>query len=477
MNWRELKNELKDVKGYVGPDDIEAQKIEIYMLKKIDDILRMSQEEKEDYEEIKRIKEKYSTTANNLDATQIEDIEKLKEASVNYKFPEFMIYIMWDVHNKFVTDNISKYDLKTSKEAYKFVPFNLLNWNEVDKRYYSVLTPILDAMDIKHDKEATKKQFKRNQLVFLINKGIYSKQDLQEKMKDMRKFFPELLISRDEKGNKVSDILSEESTIQNITNQVAKKIDLNVANLLKQSFLDDKNEIGIIHVEDLNERKGIYKFAGNLGQRKIGFKRIAYPKPNKPISKIMYELSNEAGIIFAQNIKKHDYKYTDTSMNMHKKVNFIPYEECTEDLKKQIDKRNKKVKKFVEKVEKGNNKKYIEPGLITLVTIKKEYDRDGMLIKDSQYNQNEGDNLNTSIIQIPMSLKELAQFGVLPQEIGWEANNKSLLHSKRSRLMLTDNNGKDNSTEFKNRLKIENVKTELNTEKHEKKTDDIEKEK
>ena len=43
--------------------------------------------------------------------------------------------------------------------------------------------------------------------------------------------------------------------------------------------------------------------------------------------------------------------------------------------------------------------------------------------------------------------------------------------------MLTDNNGKDNSTEFKNRLKIENVKTELNTEKHEKKTDDIEKEK
>lgn len=487
MDWKELKKELIEAKGYVEPESEETRKIETNMLQKIDMLLRLGKDKKEDNENVNKVfnqkkvaeneeeiedideneknfitEEKNNILLNNKRKEQLKDIEKLQKAMVNYKNSEFIIYIMSNAHDKYVVENINKYDLSSSDDAYKFVPFNLLKWDYIEKTYYSVLAPILDSINIKYDKNEIQTQFKRDQLTFLLGNGISSKETLKEEMQDIKHFYPEMIIDIDENGKKITDILCDEKNIKNISDKVAENIDLNVVDMLKQMFLKDKNEIGILHVEDLEYRRGVYKFADNLGQRKIGLKKRAYPKPNKPISKILYELSKEAGVIFASNIKKNDYKYTDSSLSMHRKVDFIPYEQCSPDLKKQIDKRNKKVKKFVEKVEKGNNRKSNESGLITLVCIKKEYNRKGHLVESAK---------NGQIIQIPMSLKELAQFGILPREIGWEPNNRSLIHSKKSHLILPaselENNSdisKDNANDdFRSRLKYDGIETKLST--------------
>lgn len=430
MSWEDLKRDLEEVKHYNVHIDMELKKIETDMFETIYSLLRVVNEENSnDYnnimqgntseEDIENLKNGYISKAQN--------ISKLSENSENYYIPEMLLYVMSHAHNNWVSNNINKYGLKNDNTAYKYVPFNMLNWNVVEKEYYSILKPIIDSIGIKCDKEEICKQFQRNQLTFLFENEVFSKEDLHDRMKNIINTYKTIYLD----VNKADDEkYSDDAVIENISNQVSKKMELNWAKRFKQVLMMDKGEIGIITASNIQQRKKVYKFSDNIGQKIIGFKKDAFPVFNKPISKVLYNLATVNGIIFAKNIKKHEYKYFNSNIIMNRPVQFISYEDCSEEQKRQISKRRKKVKKFVDKVEKYAKNKKEEYGLITLIPINKENPNE---LPGSNYKKTNNESGN--IIQIRMSLKELAQFEILPEEIGWESHNKALITSSKGKLL------------------------------------------
>lgn len=430
MSWENLKRDLEAVKHYNPQIDMEQKKIETYMFETIYSLLRVINEDNNnEYNSIMQsdITEDDIDNLKSDNIIKLQNISKMSENSGNYYIPEMMLYIMSRAHNDWVSNNINKYDLEKDKNVYKYVPFNMLEWNEIEEKYYNILKPITDSIGINCDKEDIHKQFERNQLTFLFENNVFSKDDLADKMKniinDYKMIFLDLNKTDEEK-------YCSDSVINNITKQVSKRIELNWVKRFKQILMMDKGEVGIITAGNIQQRKKVYKFSDNIGQKIIGFKKDAFPVFNKPISKVLYNLATVNGIIFAKNIKKHEYKYFNSNIIMNKPAQFISYDVCSEEQKRQILKRRKKVKKFVDKVEKNN--KGEEYGLITLIPINKENSEE---LIGKQTNKESG-----KIIQIQMTLKELAQLEILPEEIGWESHNKALITSSKGKLLNAGDN-------------------------------------
>lgn len=435
MKWEELREDLISVRKYQEQTDIESKKIEYKMFEEIFSFLRVSYDEKDKERQLWKLAE------NNNDDTDIMKLENISELAENvsdYKPSELMLHIMLCAHDNWIKDNIDNIDFKSNEMSNSFVPFYMLNWQEIDKRYFSVLHPILNAMKIEINEDKIIKQFMRNQTVYLVNNGIFSKSDLD---KNLYLILKDYYISLNQKNKDSIKYINSNKVISNISKSISENIELDGVKRIKDAFTFDKNEIGFIAAKNVKERKQIYKFSDSIGQRKIGFKKRSYPILNKPASKIMFDLTIGNDIILVQNIKKHDYSYIDASNSIIKPIKYITYDECNEEQRKQIAKRDKKVKKFVDKVNNSNSKKYSEPGLITLVSL-----------------QNKSTNLKPEILQIPLTLKDLAQMRVLPKEIGWEVNNKTLINSKRSLLIgqgkTTNITETTNNNDFKNRLEL-----------------------
>lgn len=394
------------------------------------------------------------------------DLEYL-ESSIsnlnNYKKNNFILYILEQAHNNWMIENGKKLDFKKIKDARKFIPFKMMEWKDATK-YMQVLQPILGSLGLEYDKNELENQFNRDKLCFMFKYLIYSKESLIENLKKTEDFYPELVYEKNDNGVRFTDRLKKETVINQIADQVDENSDLNLANQLKKVLMFDKDNIGMAYNKLLNERKGEYHYEENLGQRKFGFKKMSYPRFKAPISKGLFEIANQ-DIIMVKNIKSFDYKYvtmSNTRVYHRENVQFIPFEKCSDENKKLIEKREKKQKKLLNKVNLKNSAKYKEPGLITFVLLanekvsKIEKSRRTILDKPS----------NIEIIQVQMTKEEIAKLGYLPEELGWEKKKRALVNSQKSVLITSDkdfdNQQNDNrkksdkTNDFFENLKIEN---------------------
>ena len=378
-------------------------------------------------------------------------IEELNKMLKNYDLNKFIVFVLEEAHNNWIVENLNKLDSKLIRDAYKFVPLDLLEWKDANK-YLTVAQPILSSLNIEFDKDKVKDQFMRNKIALLLGNGIYSKESLEECIKNTDKFYVDLLMIKDSNGIKAIEKLRNEKVVKQIANQLDEKIDLNLANQLKKALEIDRDNIGGIYSKRANARKGKFNYEENLVQKKFGIRRMAYPKIKAPISQALLEISKE-GVVFVQNPKKYNYNYTDMSnknFRYQDNVLFLPYNECKEDQKKLIEKRKKKIDKLTSEIQ-NKSSKYKEPGIITFVLL----DSVKETTKDSPY--------KPAIIQIEMTKEEIIKMGYLPEELGWESKKRGLINSYKSILISSTENINNQVNEskiesFHQRIKLDSRK-------------------
>lgn len=175
MNSERLKHELVNGKNYKLQRDGENAKIEKFFF---DGIIRFLFIRTLD----KNVEKGFKDLEQENDVS-LEDLKQLKDGLENYNSDELFLYLMSCAHDDWICRNTKKLNSSNLENADKFVPFELLTWDDV-RKYYSILSPILDSIGIKFDEDEIKFKFKGNQLAFLINNGIYTNEFLKYKIKD-----------------------------------------------------------------------------------------------------------------------------------------------------------------------------------------------------------------------------------------------------------------------------------------------------
>ena len=428
MSPEELKDNLSKYKGYKSVEITELKNVEKCIFNHISDLLRINASEKQKEREKN---EKYINEKDSKEEDEIgKELKEMVEMCSNYQKPEMVLYILSKAHEEWIKDNKQMLQRRVVKRPWQFVPFELLEWKET-RKYLSVLKPIFNAMDIELDEKELEKEFQRMQIAYLLEKGIHSSESLKKVIQEDKFFFTASNLYKYKNGMTLREMLKKEEIAENISTEVAKRIELNIGKHLKKILLSDANEVGIVSIPDEKEREEIYKFHESLSKKKIGFKKTVGLRNNKPVNKCLFRIANDCGIVFMKNIKKHDYRYFNLTNILSQKPQFIPANQCTSEQKRQIERRKRKVNLFQFRVKNSKSKKYDVPGVVTMVFLKKEDSIGVSLIGNKKLEIKRERNSNApKIIQIEITKRELAEMGILPSEVGWETKKKALFSSK-----------------------------------------------
>ncbi len=433
MNKEEiLKKILIKNRGYKEQSDKIGKIQEKSMLRKIERMLENASSDKKIYED--------SPIINEIEENSGEFcLEDLKNNLANYITPEFAIYILKCAHND-LNSELTEMFKKDVKSATRFVPFELRNWNEV-KEEFNVLKPIMDAMKIDVTTEQVKDEFKRMKIVYFINNRIFSKHDIKERIEDIERNYAFMTLKDKKTKSEMAEVVSSEKYMDEIIAHVTNNQELDIKELLKDSIKLDiqKNQIGICMLETTDDMKHLYKYSDKLSQKKIALKRNAISGINSIIPKTLFEIFTFNNGAIMKNLNKYEYNYFDFSEFSGKKSRFINVDDLTDEQQKFINKREKKVNNFVKKVKESKSKKYDIPGVITFVILGKE---------ERYINSKNIKNKKEKIIQIEITKRELANIGLLPEEIGWETKKKALLQPNELETLVeqeeTSKNVKEN---------------------------------
>lgn len=435
MNVKELKNSLIKYKNYKPIAEFGLVKMEENMLVTLFELLRATEKDRRNNADFKSFDVKHQTLFKKEEYSE-DYIDCSVENLKNYKINNLILYILEKAHNNWIIGNEKKLNSNTIKNANKFVPFKMLEWKDVFK-YFQILQPVLNCLDVEHDKEEVKNQHLRNRLGFLFRNLIYSKESLIKNLERPEDFFPQFSNLKNETGEKIIDKLKKKSIINQIADQVEEKSDLNLANQLKEVLFMDKNKIGSYYMHAPVNRNGKYHFEDYVTQRKFGFRKQAYPRLKSPITEGLLEIAKQ-DVILVKNLKSYNYDYISLSTKrtyFKDNVQFVPYEKCSDEQKKIIDKREKKRERLLEKLCGKDDKKNKELGLITFVLLANEKTNSNEKLNRNSFSRPD----NIEIVQIEMTQEEVLQLGYLPEELGWEKKKKALIISDRSILIKGDN--------------------------------------
>ena len=373
----------------------------------------------------------------------LNQFEGMKQVSKEYLIDELVVYFLSKAHNDWILEhkeNLEKNDLKNPE---KFAPFELVDDKDFNN-YLNVITPIFNSLDIKFDKRDVETAFARRQLIFMLKNEIFTGDNLKEKIMNIKETNPEMIEVSSPGSSRIQDLYRKEDIAENIAENVKKRIHLNFADKFKEVFCLD-NKAGFFVADNSKKDMQVYKFSDNLGQKKIGFKKQSLPKPGKPVTKAVFKLAKLGETFFAKNVKVSDYKYCDYSANTNQ---FLSYDECSEEQKRAIDKREKSLKKFSDSID--YNKDADTPGVISLVVVREnpmQFYKKHMQLEDVDDEQKKKE-----IIQIPITQRELVKMRVLPEEIGWEKEKKAKIQSSDKVIYVVPNEKAIGQNDFRDLL-------------------------
>lgn len=154
------------------------------------------------------------------------------------------------------------------------------------------------------------------------------------------------------------------------------------------------------------------------GETEIGYvqsKQTGIMKSNdiemisRPMPKNIYDLGNTLSIGFPADITTVPGQY-DSPEKIYTN-DFISFEDCSEEQKAAIRRREKEIARFKEKVTSDIDGKYDKKGIISIPIYKTNT---GRLGTDAPHAEVEG------TIQLDVTQRELAEAGILPEDFGWK---------------------------------------------------------
>lgn len=161
-----------------------------------------------------------------------------------------VIDVLSVIHDGWVRDNGNKFeDPKRMGKLYQFVDLKLLDYNEA-KADLLFLQPILEASGIKLDEVALEQEFLKEQKEFLQENGIKNREDLKSNLEKGAEFYEALEGITTTKGKTaepelITDRLQDTQVLEEMTNQVAEKTQLDKLQNKSTVSLDQVEEIAI----------------------------------------------------------------------------------------------------------------------------------------------------------------------------------------------------------------------------------------
>ena len=140
---------------------------------------------------------------------------------------ETIIEILGVIHDGWVKDNPNKFEARPKN--YQFVTLKLLDFKEASLDLL-FLQPILEACGLSIDIGALKDKFLQEQDEYLKEQSIYSHDDLVEKLRMGKEFYPALEGLETNKGVKggentlITDLLKDTEIVEKMASQVEERI-------------------------------------------------------------------------------------------------------------------------------------------------------------------------------------------------------------------------------------------------------------
>ena len=451
MDLEQIRRNIVWYKGYKSTNDQEMKVIENSILesvatyfrpvvKDIRDVSSFSKEIEEDQRKEQALKE----------------FNEMKQVSSNFSINELVFSFMSKAHNDWILEHKEELENNSMKKPEKFVPIELLTEKEINE-YMLIAGPIFESLEIAYNEQEVKKAFNSRKLIFMIKNEIFSNENLEDKLGDIERINPGIIEMSSDEEKSIQELLSNKEVIRNVAEHVKPRVNLNISDIFRK-VLKQNNEVGYFTVDDkVSKKKEVYKFTDNISQKKIGFKKHALPRIERPITKAVYQLARFGGVIFAKNVKASDYKYYDYSNNAYE---FIRQNDCSDEQKRAIERRNKKLNKLIDKFDFDADAD--NPGVISMVVVRKYFKvpRQQYLAEKDIY-----DSRKTEIIQIPITKKELVEMRILPDEVGWEKDKKARIQSSNKTFLASPYKRLQEKNDFKESLLLVDKSKNINNEK------------
>lgn len=414
MNAEQLKDNLVKYTGYRCTNNQELKNIEDSILNSVASYFRpVAKDANKMAAPSKNLKEDLKKEV------VLQELREMKQVSSNFYVDELVVNVMSKAHNDWILAHRAELENNDMKEPEKFVPFELLTSQDL-KDYMRAVIPVFKCLNIDINEQEVIKAFTRKQLLFMIKYEIYSGENLIEKIMNIKNLNPEILETSSIEQKSIQELYANEDVAKNIAEHVKQRKNLNIADKFKEVFAQT-DDVGFFTAPKRLKRKFVYRFSDNISQKKIGFKKHALPRIERPITKTIYQLARFAGVIFAKNVKTGDYKYPDYSYNSYQ---FVEYKDCSDEQKRAIDRREKRIRKSALNLEYNGNADI--PGVISMVIVKKN---PILAYKNFMDIDIKEDQRKTEIIQIPITQGELLKMNILPEEVGWEKEKKAKIQS------------------------------------------------
>ena len=170
-----------------------------------------------------------------------------------------IIDILSVVHDEWVKNNPNNF-LRVNKDKngqdkprnkeYQFVPLEMLSWKEA-KSDLLFLKPILEAAGVEVDETALQQQFELAQKEFLIDKKIYSRDNLEAALKCGASFYPALEGLETKNGGNICKLLQNDEIVKRMAGQIEGQIDIKSKDDLLKDIQESENPLynDVYHVK------------------------------------------------------------------------------------------------------------------------------------------------------------------------------------------------------------------------------------
>ena len=318
-----------------------------------------------------------------------------------------IIKMLSTVHDEWVRNNPNNFMKETEKgnKEYQFVPLELLSWKEA-KSDLLFLKPILEAAGVNVDEKAVEQQFEVAQKEFLEEHGIVSKEALKRKISSGSKFYPALEGLETKFGGNIEELLKDPKIADEMASQIESRVKIeSVEQKIKQELLNGEDTIGFVH--HLTEGK-VSGVLSELGRGKAMTKSMFYLGKEKGLGfpeNIIYAQNGQGGPTAWEEYESRFYEIKNDSPDWQKKV---------------VEKRQKKLRHFQQKVSNSRDGKYDKEGIISIP----RYDTNSGYTYEPGQTPEPPKAWVKRYYNIDVTLRELANAGILPEDFNWREKAK-----------------------------------------------------
>lgn len=209
---------------------------------------------------------KYNKTGEIYTSSKIspEIATKIQEAMNSGDKDKNVLNILSTIHDTWVRNNPDNFlatkNGKPRNKEYQFVPLELLSWKEVESDFV-FLKPILEAAGVEIDEKSLQQQFELSQKEFLIDHGIYSKEQLKGALK-YSNIYPILDGLETKNGGNIKDLMKNDEILDKMVEQIMGQIDINSKEDLLKEIQESENPLYNDEYHVKSDKT--YKFMGAL---------------------------------------------------------------------------------------------------------------------------------------------------------------------------------------------------------------------